>query len=238
MTAPLLLLSRVGPIGSAPPAPPATGPTMGAHQVVSQANDGSGTNPMNSASFTSQPSTSLFVFRMGVALDDVAPTDNYGNTYTKIGTSTPYSGQTEYQMSMYLCETAAGGSGHVIHFAKTHDASSESAALIVEVIGLNSYEIANNYPTSSPGTSASVTTTGPCLVLAFWAGDGDQVNTTMSCTAGSPFTTLDSQLFVPTAGAIQCADANTSANLSPGGYTCTWTWSPTQGAGCYIVGCQ
>jgi hypothetical protein len=232
----LLLVS--GPQGPIPPTPPASGPTLGAHLVVSQANDGSGTNPMNSASFTSQSSTSIFVFRMGVALDDSAPTDNYGNTYTKVGTSTPYAGQTEYQMSLYLCQHASGGSGHIIHFAKPNDPTSESAALIVEVVGLNSYEEAANYPSSSPGTSSSVTTTGPCLVLAFWAGDGDQVNTTMTCTAGSPFSVLNTQLVIPTAGAIQCASAATGNNQSAGGYSCTWTWSPTQGAGCYIVGCQ
>lgn len=232
-----MLLLRSGPQGSVPPAPPASAPTLGAHQIVFQDNSGVGTNPMNSAAMTTQAHSSILVFRMGVTNDDVAPTDNYGNTYTKIGSSIPYSGEPQYQMSAYLCAAAVGGANHIIHFAKSTNPTSESTGVIVEIVGSTSYQIANNYPTASPGTTASLTTTGPAFLVALWGGDGSQTNTTMSCTASAPFTDLDKELVVPTAGAVQAADA-TSTQSSASTYSCTFTWSPTQGAGCYLVSFQ
>lgn len=232
-----MLILATGPQGPIPPAPPASAPTLGAHQVVSQDNSGVGTNPMNSASMTTQAHSSILCIRLGVTNDDVPPTDNYGNTYVKIGNSIPYAGQSQYQMSAYLCANAVGGAGHIIHFAKSTNPTSESSALIVEIVGSTSHQIANNYPTTSPGTGPSLTTTGAALLVAVWSGDGDQTNTTMSCTSGSPFADLDKMMTIPTAGAVQCADA-TCTQSAAGTYACTWTWSPTQGAGCYLVSFQ
>lgn len=233
----MMLLIRSGPVGSVPTPPPATAPTLGAHTLVSQANDGTGTNPMNSAAITTQAHTTILVFRSGVTTDDSAPTDNYSNTYVKIGNSTPYSGQTQYQITVYLCLVANGGAGHILHFAKPTNPTSESTAAIVEILGTSNYQIKNNYPTVSPGTTSSITTTGPALLIGYWAGDGDQTGTTMSCTSSAPFTDLDKMLVIPAAGAVQTLDAY-STQTSAGTYSATFTWSPVQGAGCYLLSFQ
>lgn len=88
-------------------------------------------------------------------------------------------------------------------------------------------------PPGSPLTSASVTTTGPAQLIAFWFGDaGISLQTAIP---NNGFQVVESLLIND--AIVQVAVATKYAPAA-GTYNVTWTATPLQGAQLYMVAVQ
>ena len=166
----------------------------------------------------------------------VVPTDNMGNTYTKLGPSHAYIPRWPSSgTALYSCASAVGGAGHVVTVGNHTDPTDEMTIAVVEVVngGVVDWQW-NETVTGAAMTSLPVTTTGPATLVAFWWGDADgTVAETAVPSAG--FNVIDSVLAKGTL--VQCAVATRDV-AAAGTYTVSWTATPSQGAQLYLIAIQ
>jgi hypothetical protein len=85
-----------------------------------------------------------------------------------------------------------------------------------------------------PPTSASVTTTGPALLVAWWWGDAG-VDLDKTAVPDNGFTVIDAVL--ASGALVQCAVAVRQVGVA-GTYNLTWTSTPQQGAQLWLAAVQ
>jgi hypothetical protein len=206
------------------------GPALGAHALLGE-EDGMGVSLALTPPVATQPSGSaLLAFYASYASNNQAPTDTYGNAWSLHGTRVVYEGYGgAFDARVFLALNGSGGAGHRLSIEKTGYPQGELTALFLEVTGANRLaDAAQNYPQrGAPLRSGSVTTTGPALLVAIWAGDGLGLRHTAVPDSG--FTVVDSFLSLPPNSAIQAAIAVKQVT-TPGTFDVTWTETPDQGA--------
>jgi hypothetical protein len=162
-----------------------------------------------------------------------APTDNRGNTFAIVGTAHTYTRWSSSGTALYAATGATGGAGHVV--SADTPPEDEITMGVVEILdGGEIHDAQWVERLAPPLTSASVTTTGPATLVAFWWGDAD-VDGDKTAVPDNGFTVIDSVL---EAGAlVQCAVATRDVPQA-GTYSVTWTSTPVQGAQLYLVAVQ
>ncbi|MBL8325980.1 MAG: hypothetical protein JNJ89_13595 [Rubrivivax sp.] len=172
----------------------------------------------------------------GAVLAHSAPQDNKGNTFIQIGSAQVYSLWPNSGTALYAASVpTAGGSSHVARANKLSQYD-ETTMSVVEVRNGGYLQDVKwrEALAGSPLTSASVTTTGPALLVAWWWGDAD-VTGDKTAVPNNGFTVIHSVL---RAGAlVQCAVAVRQVSAA-GTYNVTWAATPTQGAQLWIAAVQ
>jgi len=209
---------------------------LGVHQLVFN-RDGVSVSPLSTSALTTSASgsTLLACVGRGAVSAQSAPTDNKANTFVQLGATHVYTLWTSSGTALYACEQATGGTGHVVTAAKPQ-ASDETTLSVIEVTGggLVRPAVWREVLAGSPLTSASITTTGPALLVAWWWGDAG-VQSDKTAVPDSGFSVVDSVL--ASGALVQCAVAVRQVSVA-GTYNVTWTATPTQGAQLWIVAVQ
>lgn len=201
---------------------------------------GSGTSPQTVTINTQASGSSLIV----VTLTDPGiygtPTDNKSNTFSLLESSGYHGGLwAPFGMEVYGKANAAGGASHAISISKS-SASEESTLIVVEARGTT---IQDTSVVTRAGagdgvayTSASVTTTGPALLIAVWGGDGGPALDSQQANPEAGWTSIQS-LNLPATAYIQ---AHCAVKYVPvaGTYTCDWTPVRDQGAILFLAAVQ
>lgn len=233
---------------------PQARPTLGAHTMLTQS-EGDGSSPAaTSGIHTQDDGSSLLVLVAGHADNDADPTDNYANTWKRIGDPVTYNGYDgRFNARAYIAIGAHGGKRHTVQVVKSGSPNGEITVPFVEIAHAGKLQdIAQNYPT--PGvaaraankltrawqgmvgnpdstrtrlTSGTVTTTGPATLVAVWLGDAYVYS--MTAVPDDGFKVIDSYLQLPPNSGVQCAVAVRQVDAA-GTYSVSWTGSPAQGA--------
>ncbi|MGO4393466.1 hypothetical protein AB4Z46_19105 [Variovorax sp. M-6] len=227
--------------GSVPPAPapeaapPPAAPSLGAHAIVFN-RDGVSSSSLSTSDMSTRASGSTLLTCVGRGLlDAVAPTDNAGNVFVQLGVPHIYTHWPGSGTALYACEKAQGVAGHVVSVAKPK-ATDETTLSVVEVTSGGAVRDVQwrEVLSGQPSTSASITTTGPALLVAWWWGDAG-VDLDKTAVPDNDFTVVDSVL---SAGAlVQCAVAVRQVGVA-GTFNVTWTSTPQQGAQLWLVAVQ
>ena len=234
------------PPGPAPPPGPTPGPTpaptpapagfprLGAHNLAFARQNVS--VPQLTTPLTTSASGSMLLACVGRGnvTAHAAPTDNKGNTFVQIGSAQRYTRYPSSGTALYACLPATGGSGHNVTASKP--ALDETTLSVVEVQGGGVIQDVRWSEVLAPAalTSASVVTTGPALIVAWWWGDADE-NNAKTAEPNNGFTVIDSVLF--SGELVQCAVATRRVDAA-GSYNVTWTATPLQGAQLWIAAVQ
>ncbi|MBT2323760.1 hypothetical protein J7E62_15540 [Variovorax paradoxus] len=164
-----------------------------------------------------------------------APTDNAGNAFVQLGVAHTYTLWPNSGTALYACERAQGRVGHAVTVPKPKD-TDETTLSIVEIANGGSVRDVQwrEVLSGNPLTSASVTTTGPALLVAWWWGDAG-VDLDKTAVPDNDFTVIDSVL--ASGALVQCAAATRQVSAA-GTYNVTWTSTPPQGAQLWLVAVQ
>jgi hypothetical protein len=211
-----------------------------------------GTRSITTSPMAVQPTGSTIV--VSVARGDntqfALPTDNKGNTpYQQLGTAQPYKQWPRSGTAVYAFPSARGGSDFTITTQRIEDRENkwdEITVTVVEVIGGTRIQDFSWFEDTTPQgvpnmagwgsvTSASVTTTGPATLVAYWWGDGFP-GTPQAIQAPDGFTVLEHNV-EETDSFIQCAVAVKNVTEA-GTYDITWISNPSQGAQLWLVAVQ
>ena len=165
--------------------------------------------------------------------------DNKANgNYGQVGSSHRYTNYTGSGTSLYAKTAAAGGAGHIVNTTKPTPGDEVTIVAAefknVDTIVDSQWSEVANFPVPVPITSASVTTTGPAILGAFWWGDDSLGNLSMSVSSGWAVLNNTSSLassHVQTASAYRVVSA-------AGTYSITWSPSTPQGGQLWIVAMQ
>ncbi|WP_431274563.1 hypothetical protein ACQ858_21555 [Variovorax ureilyticus] len=225
---------------SPPPAstsPPGSGaPALGAHGLnFNRMNTSAAALSVSGLSTRASGSSLLVCVGRGNQAAAATPTDNAGNAFVQRDSAHAYTLYPRSGTALFACEKARGVAGHTVTVAKP-DPLDEVTLTVVEVTGgglvrdVKWREVLSGQPL----TSASVTTTGPALLVAWWWGDAG-VDGDKTAVPDSGFTVIDSVL---AAGAlVQCAVAVKQV-AAAGTYNLTWTSTPLQGAQLWLAAVQ
>lgn len=213
-----------------------TSTNLGQHTLLGQEN-GHGLNPAVTVPITTQTSGSfLLAFSAGFVSNNRTPTDNKGNTFLPLGnpvTYRYYDGQ--FDVKPYYVRAAHGGSGHSVSIVKNGVPAGELTLPFIEIrnVGQSMPIIAVNYPQpANVLTSASVTTTGPATLVAFWFGDQSGLH--HSAIPNNGFQIIENFVDLPPNSAVQCVVAMREV-ATAGTYNVSWTTSPEQGAPLWLL---
>ena len=213
---------------------PAT-PSIGAHAIVFN-RDGVSSSSLSTPDMSTRAARSSLLACVGRGLlDAVAPTDNAGNAYVQLDVPHTYTLWPSSGTALYSCEKAQGVAGHVVTVAKPK-VTDETTLSVVEIASGGSVRDVRwrEVLSGQPLTSASVTTTGPALLVAWWWGDAG-VDLDKTAVPNNDFTVVDTVL---SAGAlVQCAVAVKQVGVA-GTFNVTWTSTPQQGAQLWLVAVQ
>lgn len=219
--------------------------TLGAHALVFQ-RIGGGLNTVQTPGLSTAESGSTMLISIGrgqVAAFD-APTDNMNNApFTQLGETHRYTNWSDSGTALYALENAGGGDGHV--FQTTTPPEDEVTLAAVEILGSHVEDAAWRevlYPGSfgrirravfseNSVTSATVETSGPATLVAFWWGDAG-VEGDKSAEPSHGFELIDAVL--EPGALVQCAVAVRHVTEA-GHYDVTWNSSPLQGAQLWLV---
>lgn len=221
--------------GSAPP-PSAGGPTLGAHALVfDRLGEAASSLPTPSVSVRANASTLLACVGRGRLADDAPPTDSAGNVYDRLGAAHTYTLWPDSGTALYACMQARGVNGQVIAVPKP-SGDDEVTLSVVEVANAGVVRDVQwrEVLSGQPLASASVTTTGPALLVAWWWGDAG-VDQDKTAVPDSGFTVIDSVL--ASGALVQCAAAVRQVETA-GSYNVTWTSTPLQGAQLWLAAVQ
>jgi hypothetical protein len=168
-------------------------------------------------------------------LSAVAPTDNVGNTFVQLDVAHTYTLWPNSGTALYACGQASGMVGHVVTVAKPK-VTDETTLSVVEITGGGFVRDVQwrEALSGQPLTSASVTTTGPALLVAWWWGDAG-VDLDKTAVPDNGFTVVDSVL--ASGALVQCAVAVRQVSAA-GTYNVTWVSTPQQGAQLWLVAVQ
>jgi hypothetical protein len=164
-----------------------------------------------------------------------APTDNVGNAFVQLDVAHTYTLWPNSGTALYACEQARGTADHAVTVAKPK-VTDETTLSVVEITGGGRVRDVKwrEVLSGQPLTSASVTTTGPALLVAWWWGDAG-VDLDKTAVPDNGFTVVDSVL---AAGAlVQCAVAVRQVSAA-GTFNVTWASTPQQGAQLWLVAVQ
>lgn len=211
---------------------------LGAH-VLLWHEDGAGPSVALTPAVNTQASgSSLIAFSAGYASNNLGPTDNKGNQWQPLGPPVVYRGYNGvFNVKAYRVNAAAGGNGHILSIVKNGAPSGEITLPFVEVKQSAAlHAVAQNYPlAASIVTSASVTTTAPATLVAFWWGDaGGLVH---SAIPNNGFSIIENFVNLPPNSAVQCVVAVRQVSAA-GTYQVSWTQSPAQGAVLWLFAFQ
>ncbi|MEJ8812236.1 hypothetical protein WKW77_14225 [Variovorax ureilyticus] len=227
------------PPPATPPAPPPAStsalaaPALGAHGLnFNGLNTSAPALSVSGMSTRASGSSLLVSVGRGDQAASATPTDNAGNAFVQLGTTHAYTLYPTSGTALFACEKARGMAGHTVSAAKPN-LIDEVTLSVVEITGgglvrdVKWREVLSDQPL----TSASVTTTGPALLVAWWWGDAG-VDGNKTATPDGGFAVIDSVL---AAGAlVQCAVAVKQVS-SAGSYNVTWTSTPQQGAQLWLA---
>ncbi len=211
-------------------------PSIGGHGLTYDFLGGSGSS-VTTPAFNSQAagSSMLAIVARGRFSDfPNTVTDSKGNTYTQVGTAHTYTDWPTSGTALFAKEAAIGGSAHTVTTGKPLS-TDEVTIMAVEVTGVNTVvDSAWVEDLTSPNTSASVTTTGPGVLVAFWAGDDPAGE--LNPAVAAPWSKFDwtsslASNHVQVAGAYRRVTA-------AGTYTVEWTPTTAQGAQLWLVALQ
>ncbi|MBL8326214.1 MAG: hypothetical protein JNJ89_14780 [Rubrivivax sp.] len=179
-------------------------------------------------------STLLVCVGRGNVAAHALPTDNKGNLFEAIGSPHTYTLWPSSGTALYVCRAAAGGEGHEVRATKP--ALDETTLTVIEVRGAGVLQDVrwNEALAGAPTTSASVVTTGPALLVAWWWGDAG-VDGDKTAVPGNGFVVVDSVL--ASGELVQCAVATRQVGAA-GTYHVTWAATPTQGAQLWLAAVQ
>ena len=188
------------------------------------------------------------VMRENWSSDPSAPTSNKGGTFALQGVPRFYGGFPSAATALFAMTNAPGGSGHIISatWPQKNVTGAEVSLLVVEVPTTRATSFVKQVSfvevaSATTVQSASVTTTGPAMLVAFWLGTGGVVSVG-SQHPGSPalpFQALpnaDTSVAIHNNGYIQGKTA-WAYQVNPGTYTATWTGT-AEGAQLYLVAIQ
>lgn len=223
------------PAPAPPPAPAPTAPALGAHALAFNL-DGVTSSSLSIPGLSTRTTGSTLLACVGRGLLSAAgPTDNAGNAFVQLDVAHTYTLWPSSGTALYAREQARGMAGHVVTVAKPKD-TDETTLSVVEITagGLVRDAKWREVLSGQPLTSASVTTTGPALLVAWWWGDAG-VDLDKTAVPDNGFTVVDSVL---AAGAlVQCAVAVRQVGAA-GTYNVTWASTPQQGAQLWLVAVQ
>lgn len=229
------------PAPAAPPGPaPAPGasgssPALGAHALAFQRLREVGASLSVSGLSTRASGSTLLV---GVGRGDListAPTDSAGNVFVQLDQAHTYTLFPAAGTTLHACQQARGMDGHAVTVVKANP-DDEVTLTVVEVVGAGVVRDVQwrEVRSGQPLTSASATTTGPALLVAWWWGDAD-VQNDKTAVPDNGFTVIDSVL--AQGALVQCAVAVRQV-AAAGSYNVTWTSTPQQGAQLWLVAVQ
>ena len=225
------------PSSPPPPPPPAPGtaPALGAHKLSFNRDEVS-TPALVASGLSTRASGSTLLACVGRGLFSAdIPTDSAGNAFVQLGESHTYALWPKSGTALFACEKAQGMAGHVVSVVKPI-ITDETTMSVVEVTGgglvrdVQWREVLSGQPL----TSASVTTTGPAMLVAWWWGDAG-VEENKTAVADNGFTVIHSIL--ESGSLVQCAVAARQVSAA-GTYNVTWTATPQQGAQLWLVAVQ
>lgn len=219
-----------------------------AHGSVSQTY-GSGQNPAQ-VTLDTAASGSTFIVAPGGKTSDInrGPTDNKGNTYTKVG-GLDFADWPGYGAYIWSSKNAIGGVGQTwSQYVTRYD---EDTTFVIEVpnAGTNptiissvmQHDNSGAYEPWLPGeitlTSNSVTTTGPATLIAYWFGSGPTSWGDHIATPNNGFQNLNWWSHDDPNGYVQGYMAYKTV-AGAGTYDVTWTYHPVQGAILWLVAVQ
>lgn len=211
-------------------------PGVGAHGLSYHRQNANSPATISTPPLTTQATGGTMIVSVGRGkLSEFAlPTDNVGNApYQQLDTAHPYSRYSSSGTAVYAFPSLVGGADHKV--TTTTSSDDELTLAAVEVINATHVEaVAWREALEAPLTSASVTTTGPATLVAFWWGDaGVDMNKTAAPNNG--FVVVDSILL--SGALVQCAVAVKNVPAA-GTYDVTWTATPAQGAQLWLIAVQ
>ncbi|MGO4393961.1 hypothetical protein AB4Z46_21610 [Variovorax sp. M-6] len=217
------------------PAPAAAAPALGAHAIAFN-RDGVSSSSLSTSGMSTRATGSTLLACVGRGLlSSIAPTDNGGNSFVQLDVAHIYTLWPSSGTALFACKQARGRGGHVVTTAKPK-ASDETTLSVVEITGGGFVRDVQwrEVLTDQPSTSASVTTTGPALLVAWWWGDAG-VELDKTAVPDNGFTVVDSVL--ESGALVQCAVAVRQVGAA-GTYNVTWASTPRQGAQLWLVAVQ
>lgn len=216
------------------PAPAPTAPALGAHALAFN-RDGVTSSSLSASGMSTRPtgSTVLACVGRGLLAADT-PTDNVGNAFVQLGVPHTYTLWPNSGTALYACAQARGMAGHSVTVAKPK-VTDETTLSVVEITGggivrdVQWREVLSGQAL----TSASVTTTGPALLVAWWWGDAG-VDLDKTAVPDNGFR-VDSVL--ASGALVQCAVAVRQVGAADT-YNVTWASTPQQGAQLWLAAVQ
>ena len=217
------------------PAPAGAGPALGAHGLAfHRLGPDASSLSVSGLSTRASGSTLLVCVGRGALRSSTTPTDNAGNLYSQLDVAHTYTLHTGSGTALFGCAQALGMGGHEVSVSKptTND---EVTLTVVEIQGAGAIrDVKWTEVLTAPLTSASVTTTGPALLVAWWWGDAG-VQNDKTAVPDNGFTVIDAVL--DEGALVQCAVAVRQVDAA-GTYNVTWTATPAQGAQLWLVAVQ
>ena len=224
-----------GPAPAPAPAPTPDTPALGAHALAFNLDGVSSASLATSAISTRATASTLLVGVGRGVLAASVPTDNAGNAFVQLGESHVYTLWPNSGTALYATAQARGSDAYVVT-AEKPKVTDETTLSVVEITGggivrdVQWREVLSGQPL----TSASVTTTGPALLVAWWWGDAG-VDLDKTAVPDNGFTVIDSVL--ASGALVQCAVAVRQVGAA-GTYNVTWTSTPQQGAQLWLIAVQ
>ncbi|CAN7777878.1 hypothetical protein [Variovorax sp. LjRoot178] len=198
--------------------------------------DGVSSSSLSTSGMSTRTTGSTLLACVGRGLlSAIAPTDNVGNAFVQLDVAHTYTLWPNSGTALYACEQARGMGGHAVTVVKPK-VTDETTLSVVEITGggfvrdVQWREVLSGQPL----TSASVTTTGPALLVAWWWGDAG-VDLDKTAVPDSGFTVVDSVL--ASGALVQCAVAVRQVSVA-GTYNVTWASMPQQGAQLWLAAVQ
>jgi hypothetical protein len=217
-------------------------PSLGLHGLEYDQLDGLGTSPMTVSLGATGASGSTMVACTGGSFTDLtAPYDNKGNTYPELESAGYYGGQWPgYGVRLFADAVAVGGAGHTMSVSKDATPLDESTLIAVEiknggVVQDTSIVIREQAGALASLVSASVTTTGPAMLVSFFGGDGAP-NRLLTANPEAGWTKIE-EVAIYEVFHVQLACA-VKYVPSAGTYTCTWTPDGDQGGVIAMIAVQ
>lgn len=213
----------------------APSPMLGAHVFVGQP-EGLGEHPALTPLIGTQPTGSVFIaFNAGYADNASTPTDNYHNNWKALDGGLPYAGYGgAFNVRPYIVTRGAGGPLHRVSIDKHGHPDGELSLSFVEVMHASRVvAVARNYAAPSKTVSTdSIDVDGPCVLLAFWWGDGGVKR--MNVQARDDFQIIDNFTRLPDESGVQGVVAWKPVTHA-GRYRVSWDVSPVQGAALWLI---
>ncbi|MDM0074861.1 hypothetical protein QTH90_10750 [Variovorax sp. J2P1-59] len=217
------------------PAPASSAPALGAH-ALNFNRDGVTSSSLSTPAMSTRATGSTLLACVGRGLLAApAPTDNVGNAFVQLGAPHIYTLWPSSGTSLHACEKARGMAGHVVTVAKPK-VTDETTLSVVEIANGGSVRDVQwrEVLSGQPLTSASVTTIGPALLVAWWWGDAG-VDQDKTAVPDNGFSVIDSVL--ASGALVQGAVAVKQVSVA-GTYNVTWASTPQQGAQLWLVAVQ